>query len=143
MPDGLREASLALGSSRARTVWSVVLPTARTGITTAVVLGIARAVGETAPLLFTAFGYDLMNANPFDGAAGEPAALRLPQHPQAGPTPRSTAASPAPSCSCSSCSALFALARVRRPRPQQRRPAHDPTTVAVRRAAPTTEAALQ
>jgi len=56
VPDGLREASLALGSSRARTVWSVVLPTARTGITTAVVLGIARAVGETAPLLFTAFG---------------------------------------------------------------------------------------
>jgi len=68
VPDGLREASLALGASRARTVWSVVLPTARTGITTAVVLGIARAVGETAPLLFTAFGYDLMNADPFSGA---------------------------------------------------------------------------
>jgi phosphate transport system permease protein len=67
VPDGLREASLALGSSRARMVWSVVLPTARTGITTAVVLGIARAVGETAPLLFTAFGFDLMNANPFKG----------------------------------------------------------------------------
>ena len=68
VPDGLREASLALGASRARTVWSVVLPTARTGMTTAVVLGIARAVGETAPLLITAFGYDLMNANPFNGA---------------------------------------------------------------------------
>lgn len=68
VPDGLREASQALGASRARTVWSVVLPTARTGITTGVVLGIARAVGETAPLLFTAFGYDLMNANPFSGA---------------------------------------------------------------------------
>jgi phosphate transport system permease protein len=67
VPDGLREASLALGSSRARTVWSVVFPTARTGMTTAVVLGIARIVGETAPLLFTAFGYDLMNSNPFDG----------------------------------------------------------------------------
>jgi phosphate transport system permease protein len=67
VPDGLREASLALGSSRARMVWSVVLPTARTGITTAVVLGIARVVGETAPLLFTAFGYDLMNANPTSG----------------------------------------------------------------------------
>lgn len=68
VPDGLREASLALGSTRARMVWSVVLPSARTGITTAVVLGIARAVGETAPLLFTAFGYDLMNTNPFEGA---------------------------------------------------------------------------
>jgi phosphate transport system permease protein len=67
VPDGLREASLALGSSRGRTVWSVVLPTARTGITTAVILGIARAVGETAPLFFTAFGYDLMNNNPFKG----------------------------------------------------------------------------
>jgi len=67
VPAGLREAGLALGSSRARVVWSVVLPTARTGITTAVVLGIARAVGETAPLLFTAFGYDLLNANPVNG----------------------------------------------------------------------------
>src|SRR5262249_40477304 len=67
VPDGLREASLALGSSKGRTTWSVVLPTARTGITTAVILGIARAVGETAPLLFTAFGYDLMNSNPFNG----------------------------------------------------------------------------
>ncbi len=68
VPDGLREAGLALGATRARTVWSVVLPTSRTGITTAVVLGIARAVGETAPLLFTAFGYDLMNANPINGS---------------------------------------------------------------------------
>ncbi len=68
VPDGLREASLAMGASRARTVWSVVFPTARTGITTAVVLGIARIVGETAPLLYTAFGYDLMNSNPFRGA---------------------------------------------------------------------------
>src|SRR5262245_17414952 len=66
-PDGLREASLALGASRARTVWSVVLPTARSGMTTAIVLGIARAVGETAPLLFTAFGATLMNSNAFDG----------------------------------------------------------------------------
>ena len=49
-------------------MWSVVYPTARTGITTAVVLGIARAVGETAPLLFTSFGYDLVNADPFNGA---------------------------------------------------------------------------
>ncbi len=67
VPSGLREAGLAMGASRARVVWSVVLPTARSGLTTAIVLGIARAVGETAPLLFTSFGYDLMNANPFDG----------------------------------------------------------------------------
>ncbi|MEC3979211.1 phosphate ABC transporter permease PstA [Amycolatopsis sp. H20-H5] len=65
VPDGLREASLALGASRARTVWSVVLPTARTGVTTAVILGIARVAGETAPLLFTSFGALGMNADPF------------------------------------------------------------------------------
>jgi phosphate transport system permease protein len=67
VPDGLREASLAMGASRSRTVWSVVLPTARTGVTTAVVLGVARTVGETAPLLFTAFGSVYFNANPFSG----------------------------------------------------------------------------
>jgi phosphate transport system permease protein len=67
VPDGLREASLALGSSRTRTVWAVVLPTARTGITTAVVLAIARVVGETAPLIWTAFGESLMNTDPLKG----------------------------------------------------------------------------
>ena len=56
VPGGLREASLALGASEFRTVWSVVLPTARSGMITASLLGVAIAVGETAPLLFTAFG---------------------------------------------------------------------------------------
>ena len=67
VPAGLREAGLALGSSRARVVWSVVLPTASSGVATGAILGIAREAGETAPLLFTAFGYNLMNANPFSG----------------------------------------------------------------------------
>jgi phosphate transport system permease protein len=61
----LREASMALGAPQWRTVWSVVLPTARTGIVTAVLLGIARVVGETAPLLVTIFGTTTMEANPF------------------------------------------------------------------------------
>jgi phosphate transport system permease protein len=65
VPSGLREASLALGAPEWRTVWSVVLPTARSGVITAVLLGIARIVGETAPLLFTAFGSQIMNANVF------------------------------------------------------------------------------
>ena len=65
VPGGLREASLALGAPQWRTVWSVVLPTARSGVVTAVLLGIARIVGETAPLLFTAFGSQVMNANVF------------------------------------------------------------------------------
>ena len=61
VPSGLREASLALGAPEWRTVWSVVLPTARSGVVTAVLLGIARIVGETAPLLFTAFGSQVVN----------------------------------------------------------------------------------
>jgi phosphate transport system permease protein len=65
VPGGLREAALALGAPQWRTVWSVVLPTARSGVVTAVLLGVARIVGETAPLLFTAFGSQAVNANPF------------------------------------------------------------------------------
>jgi len=61
VPSGLREASQALGAPDWRTVWSVVLPTARSGVVTAVLLGIARIVGETAPLLFTAFGSQVLN----------------------------------------------------------------------------------
>jgi phosphate transport system permease protein len=60
----LREASMALGAPQWRTVWSVVLPTARTGIATAVLLGIARIVGETAPLIVTIFGSTFLQANP-------------------------------------------------------------------------------
>lgn len=61
----LREASMALGAPEWRTVWSVVLPTARTGIATAVLLGIARIVGETAPLLVTVSSSSYMNWSPF------------------------------------------------------------------------------
>jgi len=56
VPGALREASLALGVSRWRTVLGVVLPTALGGIVTGTVLAVARVAGETAPLLFTAFG---------------------------------------------------------------------------------------
>ncbi len=65
VPSGLREASAALGAPQWRTTWSVVLPTARSGVVTAVLLGIARIVGETAPLIFTTFGSQVVNANPF------------------------------------------------------------------------------
>ncbi len=54
VPGTLREASFALGSSQWRTVWKVILPTARSGLTTAVVLAMARGIGETAPVLLTA-----------------------------------------------------------------------------------------
>ena len=67
VPGGLRESSLALGASEWRTVWRVVLPSAKTGLVTAVILGIARVAGETAPLLMTAFGNDSVNTNPMQG----------------------------------------------------------------------------
>jgi phosphate transport system permease protein len=58
IPDDLRTGALALGSTRAKTVLKVVLPAARTGIITATILGIARVMGETAPLLLTALTND-------------------------------------------------------------------------------------
>jgi phosphate transport system permease protein len=56
VPDSLREASLALGTPRWKTITRIVLPTAGAGITAGVVLSLARAGGETAPLLLTALG---------------------------------------------------------------------------------------
>ena len=56
IPLEMREGALALGAPRWRTIISVVLPAAAPGVLTGIVLGIARVAGETAPLLFTAFG---------------------------------------------------------------------------------------
>ncbi len=56
VPDTLREAGLALGVSRWRTIVTIIVPTAMSGIITGVILGIARVAGETAPLIFTAYG---------------------------------------------------------------------------------------
>jgi phosphate transport system permease protein len=67
VPSTLREASYALGVSRWRTILRVVLPTASAGITTGVMLAVARVAGETAPLLLTEFGFDSINDNPFHG----------------------------------------------------------------------------
>jgi phosphate transport system permease protein len=67
VPGALREASFALGASQWRTVWNVVLPTARSGLATAVMLAMARGIGETAPVLLTAGYTKFMNANPTSG----------------------------------------------------------------------------
>jgi phosphate transport system permease protein len=56
VPRALREASMALGASRWKTIMAVVVPAAYRGIMTAILLALARVAGETAPLLFTAFG---------------------------------------------------------------------------------------
>lgn len=67
VPGNLREAAYALGSTRWRTVWHVVLPTARPGLATAVILGAARGIGETSPVLLTSGVTAVVNMNPFQG----------------------------------------------------------------------------
>lgn len=67
VPGSLREAALALGSPQWRSVLRVTLPTARVGLVTAVILGVARIAGETAPVLFVAGGNPHYNWNPFVG----------------------------------------------------------------------------
>ncbi len=63
VPDNLREASLALGVPYSRTIMKVILPVGLSGILSGILLSIARVAGETAPLLFTAFGSPFMNLN--------------------------------------------------------------------------------
>lgn len=63
----LREAAYALGSTRWRTIWHVVLPTARPGLATAVILGTARGIGETSPVLLTSGVTAVVNLDPFAG----------------------------------------------------------------------------
>ena len=67
VPNELREAGLALGATQWRTVMTIVVPAARSGLITATILGIARIAGETAPLLFTLGTTDKVNWNPFVG----------------------------------------------------------------------------
>ncbi|GAA3643494.1 phosphate ABC transporter permease PstA [Nonomuraea antimicrobica] len=67
VPGSLREAALALGGPEWRAVGMVVLPTARAGLITAVVLGTARIIGETAPMMLTTVGTAILNPNPFGG----------------------------------------------------------------------------
>jgi phosphate transport system permease protein len=68
VPDALREASYALGASRARVTLTVVLPAALSGIVSGALLAVARAAGETAPLLFCILITFTPNANVFHGA---------------------------------------------------------------------------
>ncbi len=66
VPNILREAALALGVPYWRTVLKVVLPTGMVGVTTGILIAVARIAGETAPLLFTAFGNQFMTLNPLE-----------------------------------------------------------------------------
>lgn len=67
VPDDLRAASYALGAKQWRSALFVVLPTVRSGLTTAAILGVARIVGETAPLLLTSLSNNEFVFNPFSG----------------------------------------------------------------------------
>jgi phosphate transport system permease protein len=67
VPATLKEAALATGASQWRTIWHVVLPTSRSGLMTAVVLGTARGIGETSPVLLTAGYTTFFNFDPFSG----------------------------------------------------------------------------
>jgi len=69
VPNSLREGSLALGASKTRTILSVIVPAAKQGILTGMILGVARIAGETAPLLFTSFNNQFWAAK-----LGEPSA---------------------------------------------------------------------
>jgi phosphate transport system permease protein len=70
IPNDLREAGTALGGTQWRTVAMIVLPAARSGLMTAVILGIARIAGETAPILLLTGGGDKVNPNAFSGSVG-------------------------------------------------------------------------
>jgi phosphate transport system permease protein len=63
VPPGLREGALALGASRSRAVFTVILPAALPGILTGILVATARVAGETAPLLFTAFNNQYWSTN--------------------------------------------------------------------------------
>lgn len=65
VPKDLREASAALGATESRTILRVVVPSARSGIITGIMLAIARVAGETAPLLLTTIATPFLNVNPF------------------------------------------------------------------------------
>jgi phosphate transport system permease protein len=72
VPSTLREAALSLGVPQWKLTMQVLIRAARSGIITGVLLALARISGETAPLLFTAFGNNYMSFNPLDKMASMP-----------------------------------------------------------------------
>jgi len=87
VPQDLRQASLALGATRWRTIYKVVLPAAAPGIVTGSILGLSRASGETAPVLFTAVFFSApLPTSPMDKVMALPYHIYImatqPNHPQ-------------------------------------------------------------
>jgi phosphate transport system permease protein len=75
VPRTLREGALALGASRWKTIVTVIVPAARKGIMTGMILGIARISGETAPLLFTALGNQFWSPSLLEPTASLPVVI--------------------------------------------------------------------
>lgn len=69
VPDSMREGSLALGASKVRTIFKIVLPSAMSGVVTAIILSVGRIVSESAALIFTAGSVPMVPDSPFDGGA--------------------------------------------------------------------------
>ena len=112
VPSGLREASSALGASQWRTVRKVVLPSARAGLATAMILAIARGIGETALVLITSGASSFLELQP----GAEPDELVAAVHLHGRTRPMSPPPSPVPSappaCCSPWCCALFVVARL-------------------------------
>jgi phosphate transport system permease protein len=70
IPPDLREAGIALGGTQWRTISQIVVPAAKSGLITAIILGVARVAGETAPLVLVSGGGDAVNLNPTSGPMG-------------------------------------------------------------------------
>jgi phosphate transport system permease protein len=70
IPPDLREAGIALGGTQWRTISQIVVPAAKSGLITAIILGVARVAGETAPLVLVSGGGDAINLNPTSGPMG-------------------------------------------------------------------------
>ena len=110
VPRDLWDAGLALGVRRERVMRSVVVRGALPGLVTGNLLAVARAVGETAPLLFTVFGSSLFVANPLKPMAAMPLTIYT-DGTQAFPPPSRSPGAP-PSCSWCSVLVLSIIARI-------------------------------
>jgi phosphate transport system permease protein len=75
VPRTMREGALALGASKWRSIVSVIVPAARKGIMTGIILGVARISGETAPLLFTALGNEFWTKSVMQPTASLPVVI--------------------------------------------------------------------
>jgi phosphate transport system permease protein len=112
VPGGLREAGLALGASHWQTVRRIILPTARPGLATALILAVARGIGESAPLLIVSGASTFFNKNPFDAQTMNSLPLYIFEGARSGETREIVRAFAAATVLLTMVFILFALVRV-------------------------------